>query len=402
VPVRDAVRRDIEQATQALAFVDKLSTALDGQRRLFIDFPRVMEEMRSGALERVAGALSHLYEGGQGVLDLTRFLRDLPLALAHLAAAEAQARRNAPRPLGAARTATAGAAQAGGEAQPSATEGAQPQSAEAAQSAPAGSAQASEQEPSSDGAASTDAAASAHATSSEASSGAAAEGASPPSAGPVATDAAATAGAPAAEQVNASSASSQGAAGADAPDASRPPPAAAPQGAAEGAAEGASPVSPRLELRAKLLAAAPQLARAAQTYRRNAATVRRATAPRRSPGPWRSDREVLEQGRRAIEFARQIYDAYAEAWADTPLQRNADEATSAETDRFLAWTQLSRYVEVARTQPAAPASAGQSQPPPVQQGAAPHGGAEEAAGGSSSTAGSEQPAHPAASEPAAS
>src|SRR5260370_203760 len=33
--------------------------------------------------------------------------------------------------------------------------------------------------------------------------------------------------------------------------------------------DGAQPVSPRLELRAKLLAAAPQLAKAAQSYRRN-------------------------------------------------------------------------------------------------------------------------------------
>jgi hypothetical protein len=113
------------------------------------------------------------------------------------------------------------------------------------------------------------------------------------------------------------------------------------------AADGGQPVSPRLELRAKLLVAAPQLARAAQGYRRNVATVKRAAQPRRSPGPWRADREVLEEARRAVEFVQKLYDAYAEAWADQPLAPNLDEATAGEVDRFLAWTQLDRYVEMA-------------------------------------------------------
>src|SRR6267142_279463 len=112
-------------------------------------------------------------------------------------------------------------------------------------------------------------------------------------------------------------------------------------------AEPAAPVSPRLELRAKLLAAAPNLARAAQTYRRNVATLRRAAAPRRSPGPWRADREVLEEARRAVAFVQKLYDAYADAWADQPLTKDLGDQTAAELDRFLAWTQLDRYVELA-------------------------------------------------------
>src|SRR5207253_2442218 len=111
--------------------------------------------------------------------------------------------------------------------------------------------------------------------------------------------------------------------------------------------EASAAVSPRLELRAKLLAAAPQLARAAQSYRRNVATLKRAALPRRSPGPWRADREVLEEAHRAVEFVQKLYDAYAEAWADQPLPPNLFEQTAAEVDRFLAWTQLDRYVELA-------------------------------------------------------
>ena len=69
--------------------------------------------------------------------------------------------------------------------------------------------------------------------------------------------------------------------------------------------------------------------------------------PRRSPGPWRSDREVLEEAARAVEFVQKLYDAYAEAWADQPLARDLADQTAAELDRFLAWTQLDRYVELA-------------------------------------------------------
>src|SRR5439155_4438352 len=93
-PLRDAVRRDIEQAASALGFAAALHERLESQRRLFADFPRVMEQLRSGALERVATALARLFEGKEQ-FDLTRFLRDLPLALGQLAAAEA-ARKGAP------------------------------------------------------------------------------------------------------------------------------------------------------------------------------------------------------------------------------------------------------------------------------------------------------------------
>src|SRR5438874_12777886 len=95
-PLRDAVRRDIEQAASALAFAAALHERLEAQRRLFADFPRVMEQLRSGALERVATALSRLFEG-KDQFDLTRFLRDLPLALAQLAAA-VNARKSVPPP----------------------------------------------------------------------------------------------------------------------------------------------------------------------------------------------------------------------------------------------------------------------------------------------------------------
>src|SRR5438105_9696043 len=94
-PLRDAVRRDIEQAVSSLAFASALHERLESQRRLFADFPRVMEQLRSGALERVSSALARLFEGKEQ-FDLMRFLRDLPLALGQLAAAEA-ARKGPPR-----------------------------------------------------------------------------------------------------------------------------------------------------------------------------------------------------------------------------------------------------------------------------------------------------------------
>jgi hypothetical protein len=152
-----------------------------------------------------------------------------------------------------------------------------------------------------------------------------------------------------------------------APDATAPP-------------EASAPLSPRLELRAKLLAAAPNLAKAAQSYRRNVATLRRAALPRRSPGPWRADREVLEEASRAVEFVQKLYDAYAEAWADQPLPKDLGDQTAAELDRFLAWTQLDRYVELAvlaSTNVPRPGKPGQhvisapkeaaSHPPPVSE-----------------------------------
>ena len=241
-PLRDSIRRDVEQAISALAFAERLHQKMDTQRRAFLDFPRIMEQLRSGAVERLTAALSRLYEGGQG-FDLQRFLRDLPLALGQLAAAD-----KAPAP------AEAGA-------------GTLPPPAHAADTAPLTA--------------------------------------------PLADVAPLTA--PAAEP--------------------KPAPAA--------------PLSPRLELRSKLLAAAPNLAKAAQSYRRNVATLRRAALPRRSPGPWRADREVLEEARRAVEFVQKLYDAYADGWADQPLTKDLGDQTAAELDRFLAWTQLDRYVELA-------------------------------------------------------
>lgn len=246
-PLRDAVRRDVEQAVSALAFAERLHQKMDTQRRAFLDFPRVMEQLRSGAMERLTAALSRLYEGGQG-FDLARFVRDLPLALAHLAAADKS--KSAPPP-------------------PAAANGAAPANAAPGESAAA----------------------------------------APP---------------------------------ADAPALAADAPAPAP--AAEAAP---APVSPRLELRARLLAAAPNLGKAAQSFRRNVATIRRAAQPRRSPGPWRADREVLEEAHRAVEFVQKLYDTYAEAWADEPLPPNLHAETAAELDRFLAWTQLDRYVELA-------------------------------------------------------
>lgn len=239
-PLRDSVRRDVEQAVSALAFAERLHQKMDTQRRAFLDFPRVMEQLRSGAMERLTASLSRLYEGGQG-FDLQRFLRDLPLALAQLAVADKS------------------------KSQPPPETKSQPPELKAAE----------------------------------------------PTAKP------------------------------DAEPSSEP----APSPAAADVAPAA--VSPRLELRSKLLAAAPELARAAASYRRNVATIRRASLPRRSPGPWRADREVLEEAHRAVDFVQKLYDAYADAWADQPLPANLLEQTSAEVDRFLAWTQLDRYVELA-------------------------------------------------------
>src|SRR5207237_843182 len=136
------------------------------------------------------------------------------------------------------------------------------------------------------------------------------------------------------------------------------PEGAAPTAAATNGGAASEPPSPRVELRGRLLAATPQLGRALVTYRRTVTAVRRAAAPRRSPGPWRSDREVLEDARLAVDFARQLFDAYAEAWADQPTQTGLADGMSAETDRFLAWTQLARYMQVAapRSQPPPPSS----------------------------------------------
>ncbi|HYY53565.1 MAG TPA: hypothetical protein VE755_11870 [Myxococcales bacterium] len=272
-PLRDAIRRDVEQSIAALAFAERLHQKMDTQRRAFLDFPRIMEQLRSGAMERLTASLSRIYEGGQG-FDLQRFLRDLPLALAQLAATDKE------------------------KSQPPAPAPEAPAPAEAG------------------------------------------AGTLPGSATPAET----------------------------APPASRTE------------AETPGPVSPRLELRSKLLAAAPNLARAAQSYRRNVATLRRASLPRRSPGPWRADREVLEEGSRAVEFVQKLYDAYAEAWADQPLTKDLGDQTAGELDRFLAWTQLDRYVELAvlaSTNVPRPAKPGQhvisaskeavSHPPPVSE-----------------------------------
>jgi len=83
-PLRDSIRRDVEQALAALAFASTVHERLESQRRLFADFPRVIEQIRSGPLERVSSSLARLYEGKEQ-FDLSRFLRDLPLALAQLA-----------------------------------------------------------------------------------------------------------------------------------------------------------------------------------------------------------------------------------------------------------------------------------------------------------------------------
>ncbi|HZX95254.1 MAG TPA: hypothetical protein VFE90_12100 [Myxococcales bacterium] len=292
-PLRDSIRRDVEQAVSSLAFAERLHQKMDTQRRAFLDFPRIMEQMRSGAFERLTAALARLYEGGQG-FDVARFLRDLPLALAQLAAAD-KSRSQPPPQAEAPKT---------------------PPPTQADASAPSTETQSAESNPA-------DPDAHPHQTANPTPS---------PNAAPT------------------------------------PPPAEA------------QPLSPRLELRSKLLAAAPNLSKAAQSYRRNVATLRRAALPRRSPGPWRADREVLEEARRAVEFVQKLYDAYAEAWADQPLTRDLGDQTAAELDRFLAWTQLDRYVELAvlaSTNAPRPARSGQQvisapreqsvPPPPVTE-----------------------------------
>ncbi len=317
-PLRDSIRRDVEQAVAALAFAERLHQKLDTQRRAFLDFPRVMEQLRSGAVERLATSLSRLYEGGQG-FDLQRFLRDLPLALAQLAAADKN------------RT--------------------QPPPAEPPAEAPGSGLQAPEQQ--------------------------------------------AAEAAPAAEASPETSTSTQPSTSASTSTSTEP----------------SAPVSPRLELRAKLLAAAPNLARAAQSYRRNVATLRRAALPRRSPGPWRADREVLEEARRAVEFVQKLYDAYAEAWADQPVAKDLAEQTAAELDRFLAWTQLDRYVELAvlaSTNAPRPPKPGQhvisapkeqaSHPPPVTE-ASPGAVVGETNGGAAAEPKSDPPSAEAGGEP---
>ena len=285
-PLRDAIRRDIEQALGALAFATTVHERLESQRRLFADFPRVTEQIRSGPFERVASSLARLYEG-KDQFDLSRFLRDLPLALAQLAASEA--RRSAPPPpaTGEGATATVSVPEAG-------------QTKDGEAPAP----QASAAPP---------------------------EGSPPPA------------------QVEAAAPATEAPSETPSPEAAAPPTAtpSQPPPPVGGAAESSGPPSPRVELRSRMLAAVPQLSRAVLTYRRTVATVRRAAAPRRSPGPWRSDREVLEEAQRAVEFAQQMFDAYAEAWADQPVQPGIAASMSAEADRFLAWTQLSRYVDLA-------------------------------------------------------
>jgi hypothetical protein len=307
-PLRDAIRRDVEQAVGALAFAERLHAKLETQRRAFLDFPRVLEQLRSGALERLTASLSRLYEGGQG-FDLQRFLRDLPLALAQLAAAEKKAQGTASQPPPAQGL------------QPPAAQGSQPPAAQGSQSPGA-------------------------------------QGSQPPGAEQGSQPAAGSSEAPAETAQAASQPPAENAKAAGEAAGSR----AAPAESAPASAEEPSKPSPRLELRSKMLAAAPNLAKAAQGYRRNVATIRRAATARRSPGPWRADREVLEEASRAVEFVQKLYDTYAEAWADQPLPPNLREEAAAETDRFLAWTQLDRYVELAvaaRGAPQKPAKPGQ-------------------------------------------
>jgi hypothetical protein len=363
--LRDAVRKDIEQAAGALAFATTLHERLEAQRRLFADFPRVMEQLRSGALERVAVALSRLFDGKEQ-FDLPRFLRDLPLALGQLAAAEA--RRSAPPPPASPRNGSGVGPAAAVEVAGAADGSGAPSAPAAGAPAPQPSANdAVDASGGSDGA-TVAAAGDAPASNPDPSPAAESEGGMP---APVpGTDVSGSAP-PAASQGAAASSGSTGAAIA----ASSPPPAHGPPSSASGAGGGSAappthePPSPRLELRSRLLAAAPQLQKAVVTYRRSVATVRRAAAPRRAPGPWRSDREVLEEAQRAVDFARQMFDAYADAWADQPVQPGIGGAVAAEADRFLAWTQLARYVELAGPHGATQASPGagvtpSSEPPP--------------------------------------
>jgi hypothetical protein len=342
-PLRDSVRRDIEQAAGALAFAAGLHDRLESQRRLFADFPRVMEQLRSGALERVATALARLFEGKEQ-FDLTRFLRDLPLALGQLAAAEA-ARKGAPR-------------------EPASTEGAPGPAAAGDEGAGAAAAAPVETTAAAD-----------DGTAAEPGSISTSEGLPTPPSVPISTPPSVPISTPPSVPIStppsvslppatADAISSSNAAApssnAAAPSSNAATPSSTPSQPPQPGNGGAlaEPPSPRLELRSRLLAAAPQLGKAVVTYRRTVATVRRAAAPRRAPGPWRSDREVLEEARLAVDFARQLFDAYAEAWADQPSQPGSAEAMSAETDRFLAWTQLARYMDVA---------APRSQPPPVEK-----------------------------------
>src|SRR3981189_3465575 len=59
-PLPDAIRGGGEQAVSALAFAERLHQKLDTQRRAFLDFPRIMEQLRSGAVERLTASLSRL------------------------------------------------------------------------------------------------------------------------------------------------------------------------------------------------------------------------------------------------------------------------------------------------------------------------------------------------------
>ncbi len=307
VQTRDSVRRDLEVALQSLSFLERFGEGLDSQRRLFIDFPRVTEELRSGAMERLAVAMEHLYEGGQGALDLNRFLRDLPLALGHLAAAEFAAHRQKQQQAAARLARESGAvvaapdaskseAHASEETGKSESSGAgEPAHAEAAPEPHAGAAEESGEAAHAETAPASDAHAD-EAAAHEAAAGAAHDASAPASASESA-EAAASPGESTSSAAPGESAASAAAAGK--PEAAAPAPDAASAATPE-------PVSPRVELRTRLLAAAPQLSKAAQSYRRNTATVRRAASPRRALGPWRSDREVLDQARRAVEFANKI------------------------------------------------------------------------------------------------
>ncbi|HEX9602849.1 MAG TPA: hypothetical protein VF973_03790 [Myxococcales bacterium] len=348
--LRDSVRRDVEQAAGALAFAAALHDRLESQRRLFADFPRVMEQLRSGALERVATALARLFEGKEQ-FDLTRFLRDLPLALGQLAAAEA-ARKSAPREPAPAEAAPAPAA-AGDEGAVAAPPGETAAASEAEASAEPGSIATAEGLPTPPSVPIS----------------------TPPSVPILTSDATATATATS----NPTSTPTSNLTSTSTPISTPIPTPSQFAGQPVNGGAPAEPPSPRLELRSRLLAAAPQLGKAVVTYRRTVATVRRAAAPRRAPGPWRSDREVLEEARQAVDFARQLFDAYAEAWADQPTQPGSGEAMSAETDRFLAWTQLARYMDVAapRSQPPPPTEKAPDKPSekgpdkqPVTQGSA--------------------------------
>jgi hypothetical protein len=307
-PLRDAIRRDVEQALAALAFASTVHERLESQRRLFADFPRVLEQIRSGPLERVSSSLARLYEGKEQ-FDLSRFLRDLPLALAQLAVTEAK--RSAPPPP-AEKVSESAAQPAGSESAPAPGASESAPAPGAGESAPAPGAGESAPPP---------------AGGNGAGVATAGEAAQPPE-GETSSEPPAQLGASPAQAAPTES---------EAPTPPAPP--------TEPPAAG--PPSHRVELRTRMLAAVPQLSKAVLTYRRTVATVRRAAAPRRSPGPWRSDREVLEEAQRAVEFAQQMFDAYAEAWADQPVQPGIADSMSAEADRFLAWTQLSRYVELA-------------------------------------------------------